>query len=797
MGNYFKINHILLLSTLIMSFIFYGCKEDVFDAEKVQATYQDKFPVKDIDPQMDWKTTCPVDVSISVYEDYGTDYTVEVFDYNPYATDAVAHLLASGTANQDLIFQTTIDCPLTLERVYVSRMDSKGRRIMKVVPVSNRRIETTFGIQALTRSSARAGADEGEVQIKTMARPYTDSEIEELLSKATVYNGQDMDTDIARTNIFKITKSYSGGINHGGATTPDAGTLKLIIAPGAKWEIPSPQVINQGLEIIVASRGAIGLKSGGQYEPSLRFTNSSSLVVLGTAYQEDEPDAAEDTRGKITGKGWIEFSNGGTNYNAGKIDVDGINNNGGTLYNYGEIDAGKLLGSSTESLYVNHGDVEVHQIGDNQSTGPQLENSCKIDVENFLASNGIKMGKGSLIEAKHLYAYNYIDLDANSMIDIENTTNLSNCNITGPTAAKSYALLKLEHINQANWTGSMGTEVTQGYVINNVYCEYKKAVENFDNYCLNGTAGGSGHKGNGNATICLPGKAPSYIPEGRCTGAGNTPDESGDDVNPGEMPYTYAFEDNYPLVGDYDFNDIVLDVTTTYHREKKTNHIKRIQLNVTLAATGAVKSIGAALRIVNINKADIKSISPAGDYKRFHATLGSDGFFTFDSGTCMENGDNAVVIPLFGNAHKVYDGVEQGKIVNTGSGTTAKAYTYELIIELADQSRTVPLFSKDNLDFFICYKYRNMQKRMEIHLYEFWKYGATANGTVQQSNLDLAGNNTWAICVPDFRYPKERINISNQKDESDCAYPKFLDWARNRETNKDWYKYPIAKNIYR
>ncbi len=130
----------------------------------------------------------------------------------------------------------------------------------------------------------------------------------------------------------------------------------------------------------------------------------------------------------------------------------------------------------------------------------------------------------------------------------------------------------------------------------------------------------------------------------------------------------------------------------------------------------------------------------------------------------MENGDNAVVIPLFGNAHKVYDGVEQGKIVNTGSGTTAKAYTYELIIELADQSRTVPLFSTDSLAFFLCYKYRNMQKRMEIHLYEFWKYGATANGTVQQSNLDLAGNNTGAICVPDFRYPKERINISNQED---------------------------------
>lgn len=62
---------------------------------------------------------------------------------------------------------------------------------------------------------------------------------------------------------------------------------------------------------------------------------------------------------------------------------------------------------------------------------------------------------------------------------------------------------------------------------------------------------------------------------------------------------------------------------------------------------------------------------------------------------------------------------------------------------------------------------------MEIHLYEFWKYGATANGTVQQSNLDLAGNNTWAICVPDFRYPKERINISNQRMNQTAPIPSF------------------------
>ena len=70
-------------------------------------------------------------------------------------------------------------------------------------------------------------------------------------------------------------------------------------------------------------------------------------------------------------------------------------------------------------------------------------------------------------------------------------------------------------------------------------------------------------------------------------------------------------------------------------------------------------------------------------------------------------------------------------------------------------------------------------------------------GTVQETNLELAGNNTWAICVPNFRYPNESINISNQKDNNDCAYPKFLDWARNRNVSQDWYKYPNEGKVYR
>ena len=67
------------------------------------------------------------------------------------------------------------------------------------------------------------------------------------------------------------------------------------------------------------------------------------------------------------------------------------------------------------------------------------------------------------------------------------------------------------------------------------------------------------------------------------------------------MPYTYVFEDNYPLVGDYDFNDIVLDVTIEYDRGAD-NKITSTYLNVALTAAGATKTIGAGLRIVGIEK---------------------------------------------------------------------------------------------------------------------------------------------------------------------------------------------------
>lgn len=43
--------YFLPLVILVISMLLQGCKDDVFNPEKVKAAYQDKFPVKNINPE--------------------------------------------------------------------------------------------------------------------------------------------------------------------------------------------------------------------------------------------------------------------------------------------------------------------------------------------------------------------------------------------------------------------------------------------------------------------------------------------------------------------------------------------------------------------------------------------------------------------------------------------------------------------------------------------------------------------------------------------------------------------------
>ena len=131
MGENIQYKRFLPLVILAMSILLQGCKDDVFNPEKVKAAYQDRFPVKNIDPAMDWKMTQQVRVNVSVSEDTGIDYTIRIYDKNPLISRSSAKLLAEGTANNTTVFTTVMDCPSVLTSAFVCRTDAHSRNIVK------------------------------------------------------------------------------------------------------------------------------------------------------------------------------------------------------------------------------------------------------------------------------------------------------------------------------------------------------------------------------------------------------------------------------------------------------------------------------------------------------------------------------------------------------------------------------------------------------------------------------------------------------------------------------------------
>jgi LruC domain-containing protein len=755
----------LVIGLFALAIPFTSCVDsgkDLFDAEEAAKLYAESFPVKNVDPDMDWKTTASANVTVKVNADAGVTYKIEIFDSNPLAVSSTAKLLTSGEASNNLVFSTKMDYPSALNTVYIARVDEKGRYAVQPATIENGVIDVTFGNTSTTKST-RATSDD----IPEMNVPYTDTQLSTMLASATeIKNGWDLSAPAewgytepvfaqpsSRTRYFKITKNFNGIFNTSQQNVP----IKIIIT--AKVTINQFMSINSG-EFIIADGGELVLNN------QLTLTNGGYVTVLGG--------------GKISGSTlyFSNASNGIPNYNGGTINLTNLDIScAGTFYNAGTMTLGKYNASSTDMQLVNRGNIKATEIFGNNNT--DIKNACYIEVTNNLTARKFILGSNSAIKCGSFSADGSEGLtmimNNNSMFECTGNISLKR-NITGPTTGK--ALLKFDgskiqdNIKYANST-----------ISNNIICEVANQnpsgnlqTDKFNNYdwFVYGLKNG--------ATICNPGKADFLLPAGDCTGAGYTPESTGDVITVDPIVYTYAFEDNFPKVGDYDFNDVVMDLSTEY--TKSNNRIKSIQLNVTLKAIGATKQLGAGLRLVGVSKNAIKSITFGGDKDVYRNTLVATNSM-FENAT-FESGDNNIVIPIFGDAHKVY-GYSDRSMLNTGKVELSQLYTLKIIIELADQTQLTPLVTNDNLDMFIAYG--NLAKRSEIHLYEFRSYGATAHGNVHSENLDVAGNLTWGVKVPEFSYPIEGVSIIS-------AYPEFSKWAQNKLENMNWYRNPQSGKIF-
>ena len=116
-----------------------------------------------IDPNQDWKMTQSVTTHITVNKGTGKDYTVYVFDKNPFENEDAVYY-TKQTVKDASILDVNLSVPSYLNSLYVSVFDSDDHSFSKNVAIVDEYVTTIFGNSMpdsyLTRSGRRANAGE-------------------------------------------------------------------------------------------------------------------------------------------------------------------------------------------------------------------------------------------------------------------------------------------------------------------------------------------------------------------------------------------------------------------------------------------------------------------------------------------------------------------------------------------------------------------------------------------------------------------------------------------------------------
>ena len=262
--------------------------------------------------------------------------------------------------------------------------------------------------------------------------------------------------------------------------------------------------------------------------------------------------------------------------------------------------------------------------------------------------------------------------------------------------------------------------------------------------------------------------------------------------------FTYLFEDDYPLPGDFDFNDVVLRIS------QHAVNDSTLALQVTLAAVGAANQIGAAIRLPHINRDDVKDVTIE-EGSRFDEGYGISRYYISDDELVSGGLDGSAVINLFEDAHWCMKAEESmGQVVRMRYNTMK----YEVENEAATVptvTRTYDIHLKSNInayylsladiDPFIIVASSGLCVEVHTYIHKYdeaiWHY-TTGPG-------DQDDRVPWALMIPDasFHYPVEGIAIGMYRDgQISGAYSRynhsFGQWGRNRNSYKDWWLYENA-----
>jgi LruC domain-containing protein len=729
-----------------------------------------------------WSSINEVNLTVVPSDIYNGEYyyLIEVFDGNP-VVDTSAVLLAKGVAKKNSNFITKLAVSSSKNRLYVRQTDPFKLETVQTVETGNSSIICDFNV-----------SEYGSLPLKkdissSSLRSSSAISINETPSDATrITSNLGAGMTLAANTAYVIPSgyTYTGKINFSsGSSLYVEGSLletaenAFRLSDGTKIVVQSSGVVDAGTanqNFYAGSMINYGTITLGQLDInssvvitnySGNFTTTSKLITRNSTnkifnYASMLLESADIINGSVENMGYLMIKNT-------------LEANGATFTNSGTMISGNI--SSTNSVY--YADCGMEVLGDfadlNGSTIYIKEGSIFKSVGFDGSGTKIYFESGSIFEAT----------------DVTFTSYQSIFQCTG----NSYALARMVNVKPSS--------IYSAYQC--VYYKGKLEIETTSHY--NGSnMWNPFYISDSKVRWSKTGASTTSILTGNCNGGGNTVvfpvTTPSNPVYPIEVPtssyYTLLMEDQWPSIGDYDMNDLVLGITISYS-QNWNNLVTSMILNTELKAVGARNRIGAAFQFDELLPGNIKSVS----YK--DKSVITNYVFPRDDNGC-ENGQTKAVIPIFDDAHSVMDPsitlTDMTRMINTfNNQISINPKTNSITINFVNPVDPA-LISIMKLNFFIVTNGGdNSVKRTEIHLGGFsptnkndWtKLGRGYDNSLNGVYYTTPGNMIWGLLIPvNFNYSAETINITE-------AYPQFSGWCTSGGINyTNWYNNPINMDGY-
>ena len=689
-----------------------------------------------------WSSVKKLDVRVSVDDKFGGQYfyRVELYDNDPML-GAKANLLGAGMAKKGQDFVGKIVIPSFVQYIYVKKISPAKIPSVTMVAVSNLTslIVSQNGATNGLRDS-NLGASSGLSKLSKFSPSYD----------AKVYNVV-IPTDaipVSGSGIVSVesNKSYviKSGVTFTGQINANNGTSNAKIYIDGTWT-------NKSFTLNMGSDNAIFI------------TTAGTINLTGLT---------QNTKGSFTNYGTAVFSafettNESQYTNYGSLTADKATFSNGSFTNFGTTKFETLTSTTASTKIRNEGNLTVTTAS---LTNATLDVVCLTKLGSLTTTNAIvNIAEKTLLSIENLDAGGTrFNIATSGILQVSGIAKFnSNRNyLSGPETGKALAKLKkvdvLNQFQAITYSGSL-----------EIACSDHTPNSEWNTYYIV----------NSPATIVPYEKSTVEIAGTTCNAGGNS-DQSGGTVPSDQTvteislgTFSYAFEDNWPNLGDYDMNDIVMDMNLI-KIQNSTNKITKLVLKGKLTSVGASKRASIAVQLDGVSAKNIKSVT----YSRTNLVgtvlkLGSNG---------VETGQTLAVVTLVDDAHKAF-GVADTPNISTQNGS----YNPVEVIATVEFSTPLDNFTFQDLNMFIINSSQNNSGRGEVHLVGYAATDKIDNALIESvkgSKLSTTdpfksvNNEPWGLSVPvSFIYPLESKNIKS-------VYPKFESWALSGGTkDTNWY----------